>query len=54
MRFAKSLDRALILSTPFQRGCQSVYFKAKNQNLDIFWRAVEWKMLVYFTAVWNM
>jgi hypothetical protein len=29
-----------------------VYFKTKNSNLGIFWRALEWKMLVYFKAIW--
>jgi hypothetical protein len=32
------------------QGCQMVYFKTKNPNLGIFWSALEWKMLVYFTA----
>jgi hypothetical protein len=35
-----------------RRGCQMVYFKTKNSNLGRFWRALECKMLVYFTAVW--
>jgi hypothetical protein len=26
------------------QGCQMVYFKTKNPNLGIFWRALEWKM----------
>jgi hypothetical protein len=26
--------------------------KTKYTNLGIFWRALEWKMLVYFTAGW--
>jgi hypothetical protein len=34
------------------QGCQMIYFKTKNTNLGIFWRALEWKMLVYFTATW--
>jgi hypothetical protein len=34
------------------QGCQMVYFKTKNLKLGIFWRALEWKMLVYFAAVW--
>jgi hypothetical protein len=29
-----------------------VYFKTKSPNLGIFWRALEWKMLVYFMAIW--
>jgi hypothetical protein len=34
------------------QGCQMVYFKTKKPNMGIFWRALEWKMLVYFRAVW--
>jgi hypothetical protein len=30
-----------------------VYFKTKNSNLGKFWRAIEWKMLVYVTAIWH-
>jgi hypothetical protein len=35
-----------------QQGCQRVYFKTKNPNLGVFWIAMEWKMLVYFTTIW--
>jgi hypothetical protein len=31
--------------------CQMVYFKTKSPSLGIFWRALEWKMLVYFLAI---
>jgi hypothetical protein len=31
-----------------------VCFQTKNPNLGKFWRAFEWKMLVYFMAVWNI
>jgi hypothetical protein len=34
-----------------KQGCQLVYFKTKYPNLNIFWRALESKILVYFTAV---
>jgi hypothetical protein len=34
-----------------EQGCQMVNFKTKNRNLGIFWRALEWKMLVYFTVI---
>jgi hypothetical protein len=41
-------------------GCQMLYCHTKNPNLGKFWRALEWKMLVYicydhleyFTAFW--
>jgi hypothetical protein len=29
------------------QGCQMVCFQTKNANLDKFWRALQWKMLVY-------
>jgi hypothetical protein len=31
-----------------------VYFQAKNPNLGKFWRALYWKMLIYFMAIWNI
>jgi hypothetical protein len=31
-----------------------LYFQTKNIHLSKFWRALEWKMLVYFMAVWNI
>jgi hypothetical protein len=30
-----------------QQGCQMVYFQTKNSNLGKYWRALEWKRLVY-------
>jgi hypothetical protein len=36
------------------RGCQMVVFKPKNPNLGKFWRTLEWKMLVYFMAIWSI
>jgi hypothetical protein len=29
-------------------------FQTKNPNLGKFWRVLEWKMLVYFMAIWNI
>jgi hypothetical protein len=31
-----------------------VYFHTKSPNLGISWRALEWKMFVYFTIIWNI
>jgi hypothetical protein len=31
-----------------------VYFQTKNPNLGNFWSALDWNMLVYFTAVWSI
>jgi hypothetical protein len=33
------------------QGCRMVYF---HTNLGKFWRALEWKMLVYFMITWNI
>jgi hypothetical protein len=27
--------------------CQMIYYHAKNTNLGLYWRALEWKVLVY-------
>jgi hypothetical protein len=37
-----------------KQGCQMVYFQTKNPNLGKFWRALDWKMLIYFMAIWNI
>jgi hypothetical protein len=31
-----------------------VYFQTKNPNLGKFCRALEWEMLLYFKAMWNI
>jgi hypothetical protein len=28
------------------------YFQTKNPNLGKFWRVLQWKILVYFVAIW--
>jgi hypothetical protein len=35
------------------QGCQMAYFQTKNPNLGKFWRDMQWKMLVYFTSIWQ-
>jgi hypothetical protein len=40
-------------STRDSQGCQMVCFQTKNPNLGKFWRALEWKMLVYFMVIWD-
>jgi hypothetical protein len=40
-------------SIRFYQGCQMVCFQTKNPNLGKFWRALDWKMLVYFMAIWK-
>jgi hypothetical protein len=31
-----------------------VYFQTKNPILGTFWRALEWKMFLYFMITWNI
>jgi hypothetical protein len=31
-----------------------VCFQTENPNLGKFWKALEWKMLVYFMVMWNI
>jgi hypothetical protein len=31
-----------------------VSFQTKNTNLGKFWRATDWKMLIYIMAIWNI
>jgi hypothetical protein len=31
-----------------------VSFQTQNPNLGKFWRALDWKMLMYFVPVWNI
>jgi hypothetical protein len=42
-----------IYSGPFP-GCQMAYFQTQNPNLGRFWRALQWKMLMYFMAYWSI
>jgi hypothetical protein len=36
------------------QGCQMVSFQTKNPNLGKFWKALDWKMLIYLMAIWNI
>jgi hypothetical protein len=36
------------------QGCQMVCFQTKNPNLGKSWRALDWKMSIYFIAIWNI
>jgi hypothetical protein len=38
-------------ASALDRGCQMVYLHIKNPNLGKFWRALEWKMFLYFIAI---
>jgi hypothetical protein len=37
-----------------KQGCQTAFFKTKNPNLNEFWRALQWKMLVYVMVIWSI
>jgi hypothetical protein len=49
--FGAALPRAIC---DRQQGCQMVSFQTKNPNLGKFRRALDWKMLIHFTAVFNI
>jgi hypothetical protein len=36
------------------QGCQMFYFQTKKPILGEFWRSLDWKMLTYFVAIWNI
>jgi hypothetical protein len=36
------------------KGCQMVCSQTKNPNFGKIWRALKWKMLVYFMTIWNI
>jgi hypothetical protein len=31
-----------------------VWFQTENPNLGKFWRALDWKRLIYFMAIWTI
>jgi hypothetical protein len=31
-----------------------VYFQTKNPNSGKFWSPLDWKLLIYFVAIWNI
>jgi hypothetical protein len=35
-------------------GCQMVRVETKNTDLGKFFRVLQWKMLVYFKAIWSI
>jgi hypothetical protein len=36
------------------QGCQMVYFQTKNPDCGKLWRGLQWKMLVYYKAIWSI
>jgi hypothetical protein len=49
-----SLSKAQSEKLNLLQGCQMVSSQAKNNNMGIFWRALEWKMLIYILGISNM
>jgi hypothetical protein len=45
--------RFLLLPRPKQ-GCQMVCFQTKNPDLRNIFRASDFKMVIYFMAIWNI
>jgi hypothetical protein len=45
---------ALLIGMGEAQGCQMVYCQTKIPDLGTFWRALEWKMLLYFMIMWNI
>jgi hypothetical protein len=41
------------VSTEWQ-GCQIVYFQTKYPKSGHFWRVFQWKMFIYFMAIWSI
>jgi hypothetical protein len=48
--FVKIAIRVLAAS----QGCQMVCFQTKNPNLGKIFRFADWKMLMYYKAIWNI
>jgi hypothetical protein len=44
----------LTLSRWSRAGLPDGIFYSQNPNLCIFWRVIQWKMLVYFMAIWSI
>jgi hypothetical protein len=42
------------ISNKIRRSSSLVCFPTKNPNLGKFWRAFDWKMFIYFMAIWNI
>jgi hypothetical protein len=40
-------------SPHWRAGLPDGFFQTKNTNLGKFWRVLQWKMLVYFMAIWS-
>jgi hypothetical protein len=54
LRLIKQTIRASNKNMHLNQGCQMVYFQTSNPNLGKFWRALDWKVLIYFMVMWNI
>jgi hypothetical protein len=52
LQFCFRLLYAEVNEHNLNHGCQMIYFQTKNTNLGKFWRALHWKILVNFMAIW--
>jgi hypothetical protein len=43
-----------IISAVSNQGCQMAYFQTPSSILGKFWQVLQWKMLVYFKAIWSI
>jgi hypothetical protein len=49
-----TFPRQTIRVSFYWQGCQMVCFQTKNPNLGKFLRALDWKTLIFFMAIWNI
>jgi hypothetical protein len=42
------------LCLSIDQGCQMVSFQTKKTNLGIFWKTMEWKMLLFILVIYNI
>jgi hypothetical protein len=52
--YNEAVSKFLLIAVGQRQGCQMVYFQTKKPNLGTFWRALEWKMFLYFVIIWNI
>jgi hypothetical protein len=44
--------RPLYFYLQLRQDCQMVYLHTSNPNFGIFWKAIDWTILVYFMPLW--
>jgi hypothetical protein len=48
------IDKRNFAAPQRDQGCQMVCFQSKKTNLGKFWKALYWKMFIYFMDIWNI